>query len=176
VTIGGMMSAFGMFNALVMSYSRLPLAMAKDGMMPKIFGKVTRKNETPWVAIVVLDSCWALCLGLGFRRLVTLDIMLYGAALMLEFVTLVVLRVREPELKRSFRVPGGMAGAVTCGIFPLGLLLLSLVESGHESILGMNGLVFGFLIIFAGFAMYYGSSKIRARFAGQTAPQQVAAD
>jgi len=36
-----MMSAFGMFNALVMSYSRLPLAMALDGMLPKIFGKTT---------------------------------------------------------------------------------------------------------------------------------------
>src|SRR5258707_2181260 len=137
VTIGAMMSAFGMFTALVMSYSRLPLAMAKDGMMPKVFGKVTRKNETPCVAIVVLASCWALCLGLGFTRLVTLDIMLYGAALMLEFVTLVVLRVREPELKREFRVPGGMAGAITCGIFPLALLLLSLVESNRATILGM---------------------------------------
>ena len=31
---GGMISAFGMFNALVMSYSRLPLAMAQDGMLP----------------------------------------------------------------------------------------------------------------------------------------------
>jgi amino acid transporter len=176
VTVGGMMSAFGMFNALVMSYSRLPLAMAKDGMMPKVFGKVTKTNGTPWVAIVVLASCWALCLGLGFQRLVTLDIMLYGAALMLEFVTLVVLRVREPKLRRTFRVPGGMAGAVTCGIFPLALLLLSLVESGHETMLGMNGLVFGSLIIFAGFGMYFAMSKIRARFATQVAPQGVAAD
>ena len=176
VTIGGMISGFGMFNALVMSYSRLPLAMAKDGMLPKIFGKVTRKNETPWVAIVVLASCWALCLGLGFRRLVTLDIMLYGAALMLEFVTLVVLRVREPQLKRAFRVPGGMAGAVTCGIFPLALLLLSLVESEHETILGMNGLLFGALIILAGFTMYYGTEKIRARFAAEVAPEAAAAD
>jgi amino acid transporter len=176
VTIGGMMSAFGMFNALVMSYSRLPLAMAKDGMMPKIFGKVTRKNETPWVAIVVLASCWALCLGLGFKRLVTLDIMLYGAALMLEFVTLVVLRIREPKLRRSFKVPGGMAGAVTCGIFPLALLLLSLVESGNETILGINGLLFGILIILAGFAMYYATRQLQARFAAHTAPQGVAAD
>jgi amino acid transporter len=171
-----MISGFGMFNALVMSYSRLPLAMAKDGMMPRIFAKVTRKNGTPWVAILVLASCWALCLGLGFRRLVTLDIMLYGAALMLEFVTLVVLRVREPELKRSFRVPGGMAGAVTCGIFPLGLLLLSLVESDRETILGMNGLLFGFLIIAAGFLLYYGTGKFRARFVAEPAPQEVAAD
>jgi amino acid transporter len=176
VTIGGMMSAFGMFNALVMSYSRLPLAMAKDGMMPKVFGKVTRKNETPWVAILVLASCWALCLGLGFKRLVTLDIMLYGAALMLEFVTLVVLRVREPKLKREFRVPGGMAGAVTCGIFPLGLLLLSLVESDHETILGMNGLLFGMIIAVAGFVMYYATSKIQARFASEAAAQGAAAD
>ncbi len=176
VTIGGMMSAFGMFNALVMSYSRLPLAMAKDGMMPKIFGKVTRKNETPWVAVVVLASCWALCLGLGFKRLVTLDIMLYGAALMLEFVTLVVLRVREPELRREFRVPGGMAGAVTCGIFPLGLLLLSLLESGNETILGMNGLVFGMIIILVGFAMYYATSKLQARLAEESSPEGVAAD
>ena len=162
VTLGGMMSAFGMFNALVMSYSRLPLAMARDGMMPKLFGKVTAKNHTPWVSILVLASCWALCLGLGFRRLVTLDIMLYGVALMLEFITLVALRIREPQMRRSFRVPGGMAGAVTCGLFPLALLILAMVESDHESILGMNGLLFGSIIILAGFGLYFGTSHLRS--------------
>jgi amino acid transporter len=166
VTIGGMMSAFGMFNALVMSYSRLPLAMAKDGMMPKVFGKVTPKNQTPYVAILVLAACWALCLGLGFKRLVTLDIMLYGAALMLEFVTLVALRIREPELKREFRVPGGMAGAVTCGLFPLALLILAVIESDSETILGMNGLAFGGVIIAGGIALYGLTSKIRQRHTG----------
>ena len=35
LVLGGMISAFGMFNALVMSYSRLPYAMAFDGMLPK---------------------------------------------------------------------------------------------------------------------------------------------
>jgi amino acid transporter len=160
VTIGGMMSAFGMFNALVMSYSRLPLAMARDGMMPKLFGRVTRKNHTPWVAIIVLATCWALCLGLGFRRLVTLDLMLYGAALMLEFVTLVALRIREPKLRREFRVPGGMAGAVTCGMFPLALLILAIVESGSETILGINGLAFGAIIIVAGILLYLATRKV----------------
>jgi len=119
LVLGGMMSAFGMFNALVMSYSRLPLAMAQDGMLPKVFSRTHSKTRAPWVAIVVLATGWALCLGLGFERLVTLDIILYGASLMLEFVTLVVLRIREPELKREFRVPGGLAGAVSLGVFPL---------------------------------------------------------
>ena len=176
VTIGGMMSAFGMFNALVMSYSRLPLAMARDGMLPKVFGKVTKKNETPWVAVVVLASCWALCLGLGFKRLVTLDIMLYGGSLMLEFVTLVALRIREPKLRRSFRVPGGMAGAVSCGIFPLCLLILAMVESEQESILNMNGLLFGVLIILTGFALYLGTGKLRARYTAELAAQPTQAD
>ena len=47
VVLGGMMSAFGMFNALVMSYSRLPLAMARDGMLPKIFGQDQQANAGP---------------------------------------------------------------------------------------------------------------------------------
>jgi len=160
-----------MFNALVMSYSRLPLAMSRDGMLPGVFSRVTRKNHTPWVSIVVLASCWLPCLVLGFQRLITLDIMLYGAALMLEFVTLVALRIREPRLERAFRVPGGMAGAVSCGLFPLALLILAMVESEHESILGMNGLVFGAMIILAGFGIYFASGKLGIRRAGEMAIQ-----
>ena len=161
IVVGGMMSAFGMFNALVMSYSRLPLAMARDGMLPKVFAKTGARTQAPWVAILACAGCWALCLGLGFRRLVTLDIMLYGASLMLEFVTLVVLRIREPELKREFKVPGGLAGAITCGIFPLLLMSLAIVESGNETILGINGMVFGGIIIAAGFALYWGTRPLR---------------
>jgi len=162
IVVGGMMSAFGMFNALVMSYSRLPLAMAQDGMLPKIFAKTSKQTDAPWVAIIVCATCWAFCLGLGFKRLVTIDIMLYGASLMLEFVTLVALRIREPELKREFRVPGGLVGAILTGLFPFSLLCLAMVESQQETILGMNGLIFGALIIGAGFVAYLATRKLRA--------------
>jgi amino acid transporter len=163
VVLGGMMSAFGMFNALVMSYSRLPLAMARDGMLPKVFAKTSVRTQAPWVAIIACATCWALCLGLGFKRLVTLDIMLYGAALMLEFVTLVALRIREPQLKREFRVPGGLAGAILAGVFPLALLMIALVQSESQSVLGINGLLFGVLIMAAGFALYASTRKLRKR-------------
>ena len=161
IVIGGMMSAFGMFNALVMSYSRLPLAMARDGMLPKVFAKTSAKTQAPWVAILACAGCWALCLGLKFEKLVTLDIMLYGASLMLEFVTLVVLRIREPELKRGFRVPGGLVGAVMTGVFPLLLMSLALVKSGSETILGINGMVFGGMIIAGGFLLYAATKPLR---------------
>jgi len=161
IVVGGMMSAFGMFNALVMSYSRLPLAMAQDGMLPKIFAKTSKRTDAPWVAILVCATCWGLCLGLGFKRLVTIDIMLYGASLSLEFVTLVALRIREPGLKRDFRVPGGMVGAILTGWFPISLLCLAMVESQRETILGMNGLVFGAIIMVAGFVAYVATRRLR---------------
>ena len=171
LALGGIISGFGMFNALVMSYSRLPLAMAQDGMLPKIFGKLHPRTRAPWVAIIGLAFCWALCLGLGFERLVTLDILLYGASLSLEFVALVVLRIREPELPRAFRIPGGMFGAVAVGIAPMLLLGFSVVRSETEQVLGMSSFAFGMLLIVAGVLAYLLNHALRPE--GWTpAPQQ----
>ncbi len=154
LVLGGMMSGFGMFNALVMSYSRLPLAMAQDGMLPRVFARVHPRTRAPWVAIVICATGWALCLGLGFERLVTIDVMLYGLSLVLEFVALVALRLREPDLPRPFRVPGGTLGAILVGVSPLLLLGFSVVNGEKEQILGMNGLVFGLLLIGGGVVAY----------------------
>ncbi len=171
LVMGGMMSAFGMFNALVMSYSRLPLAMAQDGMLPRVFAKTHRQTRAPWVAILVCAAGWAMCLGLGFERLITLDILLYGASLMLEFVALVVLRIREPHLRRPFRVPGRLAGAVLVGAFPLFLLSFSVIRGQREEVLGMNGLLFGALLIAAGVLIY--SARVMLR---RPAPVPLARD
>jgi amino acid transporter len=151
---GGMFSAFAMFNALVMSYSRLPLAMAQDGLLPKLFGKLHPRTRAPWVAILVLALGWACCLGLGFERLVTLDILIYGLSLGLEFVALVVLRIREPELQRPFRVPGGMFGAIGVGIAPMLLLGFAMVQSQSERVWGMSSFAFGAMMIAAGIFAY----------------------
>jgi amino acid transporter len=124
-----------------MSYSHIPVAMAHDGHLPKIF---TRKlgNGAPWVAILVLGSAWALSLGLKFDRLVMLDILLYGASLLLEFAALVILRLREPDMPRPFRVPGGLPGAILCAAGPAALLVFALVRNRSEQIeLGRFGTI-----------------------------------
>jgi len=90
-------------------------------------------------------------------------VLLYGASLMLEFVTLVVLRIREPQLRREFRVPGGITGAVIAGLLPLSLLGLALFKGEHETVLGVNGLAFGALIMVAGFAVYAATARLRRR-------------
>ena len=163
LVIGGMVSAFGMFNALVMSYSRLPLAMAEDGMLPKVLTRLHPKTGAPWVSILACATGWALCVGIGLDRLVTIDILLYGASLALEFVALVVLRVREPNLTRPFRVPGGLVGAVAVGVGPVLLLGFSVFRSETERIWGMSSFAFGTILIAAGGLLYLLVAGLRAR-------------
>ena len=79
-----------------------------------------------------------MCLGLGLDRLVTIDILLYGASLALEFLALIILRVKEPDLPRPFRVPGGMFGAIAVGITPMLMLGFSIVRSQSEQVMGMS--------------------------------------
>jgi len=107
IVIGGMVSSFGQFNALLMSYSRLPLAMAHDRLLPQVFTRVHPRTGAPWVAILGCAVLYGACLELGFDRLVTLDVLLWGASLVLEFLALVLLRLREPDdatsLSRAWR-------------------------------------------------------------------------
>jgi amino acid transporter len=86
--------------------------------------------------------------------LVTLDSLLYGFSLLLEFVALAVLRLREPDLPRPFRVPGGLFGAIAIGIPPMLLLGFSIIRSEHEQVWNMSSFAFGMILIAAGFVAY----------------------
>jgi amino acid transporter len=154
-----MLAEFSSFNSLVMSYSHLPVAMAEDGHLPGVF---TRKlnNGAPWVSILVLGLAWGLSLGLKLDRLIMLDILLYGASLVLEFAALAVLRVREPALARPFRVPGGIWAAILVGVGPTALLIVALVRNYDERLdLGRLGsvstLVVGLIFMAAGVVYYF---------------------
>ena len=137
IVLGGVVCAAGMLNALMMSYSRLPLVLAEDGFLP---AALTRRSATgaPWVAIVVCAVAYMAALRIGFERLVELDVLLYGASLVLEFVALVALRIREPLLPRAFRVPGGLAGAVAIGVLPTLMLAVALWQGRHDRIAGVS--------------------------------------
>ncbi len=161
VVVGGLLCGFGMLNALTLSYSRLPVALAEDGYLPAAFARRFGRGEAPVLAILLCAGAWTLSLGLKFDRLVALDILLYGSSLALEFVALVVLRLREPELERPYRVPGGLPGALLLGLPPIALLILALVKNGREQVFGMNALVFGLLVMALGPLLYLAS---RGRF------------
>jgi len=167
IALAGIIGAIGSFSTLMLSFTRLPLVMAEDGYLPRVVSRQNSRTGAPWVAILVCAILWAMCYPLGFEKNLVIDVLLTGLSILLEFWALVALRIREPELKREFRVPGGMAGAVTCGLFPLALLILAVIESDSETILGMNGLTFGGVIIAGGIALYGLTTKVRQQHSAQ---------
>ena len=105
LTLTASLDNLGNFNSLTLSYTRLPYAMACDGLLPKV---LTRQlpNGVPWVSLLLCALGWSLALGLRFDKLITIDIALWGLSVLLEFVALVKLRLTAPDLPRPFRVPG----------------------------------------------------------------------
>jgi amino acid transporter len=163
ITAAGMVGAVGTLNALTMTLSRLPAVLAEDGYLPKIFARRHPITGAPWVAILACATAWALCLNLSFVKLIMLDVLLTGLSILLEFAALVALRIREPELPRPYRVPGGLAGAVAIGIPPAALLLLAVLRNEAEPVGPLNALEFGAILIGAGFAAYFASRRNKLR-------------
>jgi amino acid transporter len=138
----------------MLSYARVPFALAQDGLLPRFLGRLTvaRPNRAPvpWASIVVCAVAWAFALGLSFERLISIDLVLYGASLLLEFVALVVLRMREPALPRPFRIPGGLSSAVAAGIGPALLIAFALYAAREERVGPMPALAFAALVAAVG--------------------------
>jgi amino acid transporter len=159
-----MINGVGMFNPLMMSVTRVPFAMAEDGQAPQLLLQRNRLG-VPWVSVVLCAAIWALALRFSFERLISIDLVLYGASLILEFVALVVLRLREPNLVRPFRVPGGTLGAVLLGIGPTLLIAFALWAARNEQVLGLNALLFSALVAVTGSAVYWTSKILSLRAA-----------
>ncbi len=158
IVLGGTLSGVGMFNSLMMSYTRIPFAMAQDGLLPHALLKRTRLG-VPWVSVLLCAVIWALALRFTFERLISIDLVLYGASLILEFVALAVLRHREPEMVRPFRalggIAGGTAGAIVLGIGPALLIAFALWAARDERVLGLNALLFAAMVGMAGAVVYW---------------------
>lgn len=159
LVLGGMLCGLGMFNALLLSYSRLPAALAEDGYLPKVFAK-RLPDGAPWVAVLVLAMLWTSTLGLSFNRLVMIDVLIYGTSLVLEFVALAVLRHREPDLPRPYRVPGGTLGAWLLGLPPTALIVLAFVRNRSEALGGVSALAVGLAVMGTG-VLAYGLHRLR---------------
>ena len=151
-----MVSTFGMFNSLMMSYSRIPFALAEDGLAPRLFSR-RFSNGAPWVSLVACSVAWTLATGMSFDRILLLDVLLYGASLLLEFVALLKLRRSEPELSRPFRAPL----AALLGIGPAILLVIAFVNNRNDRLGSVSAVTLSIGMATAGVAIYFLVPKAR---------------
>jgi len=105
VSVLVMWTAFASVFSLTLGYSRVPYAAALDGNYFKAFARVHPKYQFPYVSLLALAGVAAL---FCFLRLADLIAALVVIRIILQYllqaVGLIVLRIRQPELPRPFRM------------------------------------------------------------------------
>ena len=103
----------------LLGQGRVMFAMARDGMVPGVLGRLHPTRHTPMVAHAVMMVLTGLLAGLvpveALSRMTSVGTLL---AFAIVCGGMLVLRIREPDRPRPFRVPGGPAipllGIATC--------------------------------------------------------------
>src|SRR5437867_11496381 len=161
-----MVSAFALFNALLLRYSRIPLVLGQDGLLPAALA-ATDARGTPRNAVLVSAVVYSGFTLLSFGGLLAADVLLYTAALAVGFAALLRLRRVEPALRGRFRVPLGVGALGVLAALPLLLLALGVALEVRARATGLPGVVVAVSLAALGPAVYV---ALRARRARQRAP------
>jgi APA family basic amino acid/polyamine antiporter len=150
----------GMLSSLLVyqyGQARIWFAMSRDRLLPSLFSKVHRRFQTPhistWIAGFVVGipaGIWDIDTFAELSNIGTLF------AFVLVSGAVIVLRKRQPERPRSFRVPFvplfPMISIVCCVVLMMGLPLLTWVRF--------------FVWLLVGFAIYFPFGRKRSALAG----------
>lgn len=106
VAIGAVISIFSVTLVVLYGQTRILFAMSKDGMAPRVFQKVNPRTMTPVRNTVIVSIAVAVLAGvLPINFLAEMTSIGTLAAFLVVSIAVIVLRRREPNLERSFRVP-----------------------------------------------------------------------
>lgn len=127
--LGGILTSW---NAFMVGGSRAIYAMARAGQLPAVLGRLHPRYRTPHYAIALIGSLSVLAPFFGRPALVWL-VDAGGLGIIVAYATVawafLVLRRREPELPRPWRVPAGTVVGVLALVLSIGLALLYLPGS-----------------------------------------------
>ena len=99
-------SILGGINAIVMIVSRIPLAMARDGLMPAALDSVN-SGGTPTVAHwTSIGIAIGFILTGTFNSVLALAAFFFVATYLVSFSAVFALRRKEPDTPRPYRIPG----------------------------------------------------------------------
>lgn len=108
VTIGILISVYGAVNAFMLTGMRTPYILAQDNLLPfsNKIGKANIHTGVPVIGALIVDAIAIIMILLGNFNVLTdmLVFVMWTFNTMLS-IAVVILRKREPELKRPFKVP-----------------------------------------------------------------------
>jgi amino acid transporter len=155
VSVAAMISIFAALNGSILSGSRVPYAMAVDGLFFKSVANVHPQFRTPGISILAL-SAWSAILVLSGRYDQLFTYVIFASWILYGMTTaaVLVLRRKRPEMPRPYRTFGYPVIPIVFVMSALCLVISTLFNSPRESLLGLS-------LVLVGLPFYY--SWVRRR-------------
>jgi ethanolamine permease len=148
VNFVGLAGLVASFFSIIFGYSRLTFAMSRAGYLPR-FLSLTSERKTPYVALIV-PGIIGFLLSLSGEGDLLILVAVFGATVsyVMMMAAHIALRIREPQLERAYRTPGG--------IFTSGLALVFACAAVVAGFLVDPRVLIGVAIVYAIFVAYFG--------------------
>ena len=126
LALGAVISIFSVTLVTLYGQTRILFAMGRDGMLPPLFARVDARTETPvqnTIIVAIIVAVLAAIVPLDYL----IDVVSIGTltAFIVVSIGVIILRVRQPDLPRGFKVPGYPVTPVL-SVLACGYILISL--------------------------------------------------
>ncbi|MES1949080.1 ethanolamine transporter [Salinisphaera sp. C84B14] len=165
VNVLGLAGLIASFFSIIYGYSRLVFALSRAGYLPKFMSLTSRRKAPTWALVV--PGVLGFIVSLSGAGDLILGMAVVGATLSYALMALshILLRLKQPDLERPYRTPGGM---VTSGI----ALLLSLIAL--SGVYAFDPRAFGYTIVLFVLGAAYFFVFSRHHLVAQTAEEEFA--
>jgi len=147
IAIGGMASCLGIYASVLLSVSRVPMVMAEDKLLPSKLNKQHKRFNTPYISIIVCSVVVSAMVHWDLEALFIIDVTIYGAGLALEYVSLIKLRINEPDTHRPFKIPLGVKGLCVAVALPTIIYFVAFAGALSSSKNGVLAALFAFVLL-----------------------------
>ncbi|WP_103661504.1 APC family permease [Lactobacillus sp. HT06-2] len=151
VTIGILISVYGAVNAFMLTGMRTPYILAQDNLLPysNKIGKANIHTGVPVIGAIIVDSIAIIMILLGNFTVLT-DMLVF---VMWTFTTMLsiavfILRKREPELKRPFKVPWYPVIPLVSIVGGIFIIVSTIINQFFLSLIGIGLTIFGLPIYY----------------------------
>jgi APA family basic amino acid/polyamine antiporter len=166
VAIGAVIATTAVLLVFQMGQPRIFFSMARDGLLPSLFAKIHPKWKTPHVTTILTGLFVGLIAGVtSIDEMVNLTNIGTLFAFILVCAGVIILRFRDPDRPRPFRVPGGIVIPILGILSCMYLMYFLPSESWFRFAAWLN----------LGFVIYIAYGAVRSRLTGREAAPDAAA-
>jgi len=142
---GAMMtSSFGALHASILATSRVPYALAKDGLIVKSLAEVSPRTHVPVKALIVL-CIWACVVALSGSYDTLTDYAIFALTLFYALVaaSVFIFRRRLPDAERTYRVWGYPFVPIIFLLVSTWLIITTIYNTPRQSAIGLGLILLG---------------------------------